>query len=124
MEASGPASEPRLLFTSDPPLTSHQVFLMLTTGAVPDEDHTIGASDRASRLAMFLGRNLAAGLGLGGTGTGGDARLSIRSGEDFSREGRETVTVQYDLDGRWSVVGEYDRFDAYNGGIKFRLINR
>lgn len=124
MEASGPATEPRLLFTSDPPLTSHQVFLMLTTGAVPDEANTIGASDRASRLAMFLGRNLAAGLGLGGTGTGGDARLSIRSGEDFSREGRETVLVQYDLDGRWSVVGEYDRFDAYNGGIKFRLINR
>ncbi|MBE2213876.1 MAG: translocation/assembly module TamB domain-containing protein [Opitutaceae bacterium] len=123
MEASGPASEPRLLFTSDPPLTSQQVFLMLTTGAVPDESHTIGSSDRASRLAMFLGRNLAAGLGLGG-GAGGDERLSIRSGEDFTREGRETISVQYDLDGRWSIVGEYDRFDAYNGGIKFRLINR
>jgi len=122
MEVSGPASEPRLLFTSDPPLTSQQVFLMLTTGAVPDEARTIGTSDRASRLAMFLGRNLAAGLGIGG-GVG-DERLSIRSGEDFTREGRETIQVQYDFDGRWSVIGEYDRFDAYNGGIKFRLINR
>ena len=124
MEVSGPASEPRLLFTSDPPLTSQQVFLMLTTGAVPDEAHTIGTSDRASRLAMFLGRNLAAGLGIGGGGGSGDERLSIRSGEDFTREGRETIQVQYDFDGRWSVIGEYDRFDAYNGGIKFRLINR
>jgi translocation and assembly module TamB len=97
---------------------------MLTTGAVPDEDHAIGTSGRASRLAMYLGRNLVAGLGIGGTGTGGDERLSIRSGENFSREGRETITVQYDLDGRWSVVGEYDRFDAYNGGLKFRLIKR
>lgn len=123
MEATGPASEPRLLFTSDPPLTSQQVFMMLTTGAVPSESHTIGTSDRASRLALFLGRNLAAGLGLGGE-YGGDERLDIRSGEDFTRAGRETIVVQYDLDKRWSIVGEYDRFDAYNGGIKFRIIDR
>lgn len=123
MEASGPASEPRLLFTSDPPLTSQQVFLMLTTGAVPSDAYSIGVSDRASRLAMFVGRNLAAGLGLGG-GAGGDDRLEVRSGEDFTRAGRETIVVQYDLDGRWSLVGEYDRFDAYNAGIKFRIIDR
>lgn len=123
MEASGPASEPRLLFNSDPPLTSQQVFMMLTTGAVPDEEHAIGTSGRASRLAMYIGRNLAAGLGIGG-GYGGDDRLEIRSGEDFTREGRETVVVQYDLGRRWAIVGEYDRFDEYNGGIKFRLVNR
>ncbi len=122
MEASGPASEPRLLFTSDPPLSSQQVFMMLSTGAVPDDPRSGGATGRASRLAFFLGRNLAAGLGLGGNG--GDERLDVRSGEDFTREGRETVVVQYDLDGRWSLVGEYDRFDAYNGGIKFRIIDR
>lgn len=122
MEASGPASEPRLLFTSDPPLSSQQVFMMLSTGAVPDDPRSNGSTGRASRLAFFLGRNLAAGLGLGGNG--GEERLDVRSGEDFTREGRETVVVEYDLDGRWSLVGEYDRFDAYNGGIKFRLIRR
>ena len=123
MEAAGPASEPRLLFTSDPPLTSQQVFMMLTTGAIPGDEHSIGTSDRASRLALFLGRNLAAGLGIGGS-YGGDERLEIRSGEDFTRAGRETIIVQYDIDGRWSLVGEYDRFDEYNGGIKFRIIDR
>ncbi len=123
LEASGSAADPRLLFSSDPPLTSQQVFLLLTTGEIPDTAHTFSTSERAQRLALFVGRNLASSLGLG-SGPGDSDRLVIRSGEDFSREGGETLYVQYNLDGNWSVVAEKDRFDAYNGGIKFRLIDR
>ncbi len=121
MEATGPADEPQLLFSSDPPLSSQDVFLMVTTGALPAAGNTISADARARRLALYLGRSVAEGLGLGAEG--GD-RLTVRTGENFSAQGRETVHIQYDLDGRWSLVGEYDRFDAYNGGLKFRLIDR
>ena len=123
IEATETAEEPRLLFSANPPMSSQAVFLMLTTGALPDESRAFSTSERARRIAFFLGKNLAAGLGIGGGGSD-ESRLAVRSGENFSREGRETVFVQYDLNGRWSMVGEYDRFDAYNGGIKFRLIDR
>jgi translocation and assembly module TamB len=91
---------------------------MLTAGIVPDTGNGTDVG-RASRLAFFIGRNIASTIGLND-----EEKLTIRSGENFTREGRETVYVQYDLDGRWSIVGEYDRFDAYNGGIKFRLVDR
>jgi translocation and assembly module TamB len=123
LEVSGSANDPRLLFSSDPPLSSQAVFLMLSTGEMPDTEHAFTTSERAQRLALFVGRNLASSLGLGATSDGED-RLIVRSGEDFSREGGETIYVQYNLDGRWSLVAEKDRFDAYNGGIKFRLIDR
>jgi hypothetical protein len=95
---------------------------MLSSGAVPGDSNAIATTDRARRMAFFLGRNIASGLGL--NSGGGNDRLVVRSGEDFTRSGGETIYVQYDLDGQWSVVGEYDRFDAYNGGLKFRIINR
>lgn len=121
MEATGSASEPRLSFSSDPPASSQQIFLFLTTGQIPDENRTFTTEERARRLAIFVGRTLARDFGIGGEG---QEQLVIRSGEDFSREGGETYYVQYNLDGTWSLVGEYDRFDAYNGGIKYRLIDR
>jgi translocation and assembly module TamB len=124
LEATGNAGEPRLLFTSDPPLSSQEVFLMLSTGEMPDATHAFTTNERAQRLALFVGRNLASSLGIGGGGADGEERLIVRSGEDFSREGGETLYVQYNLDGRWSIVAEKDRFDAYNGGIKFRVIDR
>jgi translocation and assembly module TamB len=123
MEVSGSASDPRLLFSSDPPLTSQELFLLLSTGAMPDSENSFTTGERAQRLAVFIGQNLASSLGLVG-GSGDSERLVVRSGEDISREGGETVHVEFSLDGRWSLVGEKDRFDAYNGGVKFRLIER
>lgn len=123
LEISGTADDPRLQFSSDPPLTSQQLFLMLSTGELPDTQQGFSSSERAQRLALFVGRNLATTLGLVG-GAGDGDRLVVRSGEDFSREGSETLYVEYRLDDRWSLVGEKDRFDAYNAGIKFRLVER
>lgn len=124
MEVSGPLESPDLLFSSDPPMTSQSIFLMLSTGALPAGEFARSGTARAQRFGMFVGRNLAAGLGVGGGGSGVGDRLVVRSGENFTEAGRETMHVQLDLDGRWSLFGEYDRFDAYNGGIKFRLIDR
>jgi hypothetical protein len=124
MDVSGSGSDPRLMFNSDPPLPSHEIFLMLTTGQMPRSADTFTTSERAQRLAMFIGQNLVRRFGIGGTTVEGEDRLIVRSGEEFSREGGETIHVQYHLDGRWSVVGEKDRFSAYNAGIQFRIINK
>jgi len=49
-------------------------------------------------------------------------RLSISTGERVSRQGRETYEVEYKLSDRFTLVGEYDEFDKYNAGVKWRMI--
>jgi translocation and assembly module TamB len=51
-------------------------------------------------------------------------RLTIRSGEAVTREGRETYAVEYKLTDRWSLVGEYDRFGELNAGVKWRVYSK
>ena len=45
----------------------------------------------------------------------------ISTGEKVSRGGRETYRIEYDLNGRWSLIGEYDEFDDYNAGLKWKI---
>ena len=42
----------------------------------------------------------------------------------FSDEGRPTYDVEYKLDNRWSVTGEYDRFGDFNAGFKWRVYSK
>jgi hypothetical protein len=32
--------------------------------------------------------------------------------------------VEYKLTDRWSLVGEYDRFNALNAGVKWKIYSR
>jgi translocation and assembly module TamB len=77
------------------------------------------ASSSAQRLALlgaYLGRGVFQDLGFGG-----EARLEISAGEHVSQQGRETYEFEYKLGEKWSLVGEYDEFDAYNAGVKWRV---
>ncbi len=121
MEASGPASAPQLVFSSSPPLESGQVLLLVMAGESPHDE--AAASDRArmARLGTFLGQSLLASLG-------GDSeaseRLSLSTGENVSRQGRETYGIEYRLSERWSLTGEYDEFDDFNAGVKWRVFSK
>jgi translocation and assembly module TamB len=68
-----------------------------------------------------LGQSLLASFG-GESGTG--ERLSLSSGESVSRQGRETYGIEYRLSDRWSFVGEYDEFDEFNAGLKWRVYSK
>ena len=35
---------------------------------------------------------------------------------------RETYEIEYRMDDRFTLVGEYDEFDAYNAGVKWRML--
>lgn len=121
MEVSGPADDPVVEFSATPPLNSEQIVLMLTTGALP---RGVGASttqQRAQRLALFVGRNLLAQFGFA---AGDEERLTIRSGEQLTETGRPTYEVEYNLTRRWAIIGEYDRFNQYNAGLKWRVYSR
>ncbi len=121
MEAEGPADKPIIQFTSVPALSSEQIVLMLTTGAIPREDFSFSNRDRVSKLAMFLGKSLWSKVH---PGKPQEEKLTIRSGQDVTEQGRQTYEVEYKLTPRWSLVGEYDRFGALNANVKWRLVSR
>jgi translocation and assembly module TamB len=75
---------------------------------------------RAARLGTFVGQSLLASFG----DSENAARLSVSSGEKVSRQGRETYDIEYRLNDRWSLTGEYDEFDDYNAGVKWRVYSK
>ena len=122
MEATGPADHPVVQFSSIPGLSSEEIVLMLTAGQIPrGVGATATTQQRAQGLALFVGKNLLSDFGLGG---GGQERLTIRSGQEMSETGRPTYDIEYKLTDRWSVIGEYDRFDQYNLNLKFKAYSQ
>jgi len=119
MEVTGSADKPLIQFSSVPSLSSDQVFLLLTAGELPRDELTFTPQQKAQRFAVYLGQRLLAKLGFGG----GAERLTIRSGEDISESGRQTYDVEYKLDRDWSIVGQYDRFNAFNLSLKRRIFS-
>jgi translocation and assembly module TamB len=80
----------------------------------------LSAEQRAGKVALFLGKNLLSQFGLAGQGE----RLTIRSGEDISETGKPTYHVEYKLSSRWYLVGEYDQFNAFNAGLRWKIYSK
>jgi len=120
MEVTGAADRPSIQFSSIPPLTSEQILIMLTAGELPRSDFSFSNQQRAETMALYLGKSVLTELGLMGEGN----RLTIVSGETISEEGKPTYSVEYKLVDRWSVIGEYDRFNDYNLMLKWRVYRR
>lgn len=118
MEVTGPVSAPRVVFSSTPPLDSQQVLLMVMAGEVPKNPTNMGSSQRFARLGAFIGQSFVNDFD---AEPGAPDRLTITSGERISTLGRETYDIEYTLTDRWSLIGEYDEFDDYNAGVKWRL---
>lgn len=118
LEMTGELPTPNVVLTSTPAMESADVLLMVMTGQPPASETATTASAAGARLAVlgaYLGRGLFQDLGFGG-----EDRLEISAGERISRDGRETYEFEYRLGGRWSLQGEYDQFDSYNAGLKWR----
>jgi translocation and assembly module TamB len=120
-EVSGAADSPVIQFTSNPSLSSEQILLMITSGQLPAGSFTLTPQQRAQTVALFLGRDILAKLGLGDQS---QERLTISSGEEISEQGRPTYHVEYKLTKRWSLQGEYDRFGDFNAGLKWRVYSK
>jgi translocation and assembly module TamB len=117
LEMTGELPAPNLVLTSTPAMEAEDVLLMVMTGQPPANASTAttASGPRLAMIGAYLGRGLFQDLGFGG-----EDRLEISAGERISRDGRETYEFEYKLGGRWSLLGEYDRFDSYNAGLKWR----
>jgi translocation and assembly module TamB len=121
MDITGPVDAPIIQFSSTPPLSSEQLVLMVTAGELPKTGFTLTPQQRAQTAALFVGKDLLAKLGFGDSG---EPRLTITSGEEMSEEGKPTYNIEYKLTDRWALEGEYDRFNAYNAGLKWRVYSK
>jgi translocation and assembly module TamB len=121
LEIEGPADAPVVLFSSTPPLTSEEILLMLTAGELPQREIVYSTEARVGRLATYLGREMVTRFVGDETA---EQRLIINSGENIAEDGKTTYSIEYKLDPRWSIVGEYDRFNALNVGLKWKLFSR
>ncbi|MDX2111846.1 MAG: translocation/assembly module TamB domain-containing protein [Verrucomicrobiota bacterium] len=119
MELSGSANEPKLIFSSTPPLRTEQILLLVLTGESPSADYSVTGRAKVAGFAVYIGRNL-----LSGSGQNSNAldRISVKAGAKISRQGRQTYSVVYRMKEAWSIEGEYDEFDAYNLGLKWRVL--
>jgi translocation and assembly module TamB len=121
MELNGPADQPIIQFNSTPPLSSEQLVLMVTAGELPKGGYTLNPTQRAQTMALFLGKDLLSKLGFGDDS---EERLSFTSGQEISETGKPTYSLEYKLTKRWSLVGEYDRFNAFNAGVKWKVYSK
>ncbi len=121
LEVTGPVEGANVSFTSTPPLNSEEILLLLTAGELPEKEHTFTTEARAGRLVTFLGKDLWARA----SGSNPEEqRLTINSGESISEEGKLTYSVEYRLADRWFIIGEYDRFNAFNANLKWKILSR
>ena|GEM_PF-742874 len=118
MELTGSASAPQLRLSSEPSLPAADVVLLVMAGVAPQDEITYTQGERAMKLGMYFGQEVVSDL----LGLEGDGSLSLSTGERLSRRGKETYRVNYSLSERWEVTGEYDEFDHYNAGLKWRWL--
>jgi translocation and assembly module TamB len=124
MIASGPADAPILNFTSNPALPSDQVLLLVMAGQLPSSNGAVGAvgalgatGSQVAGLGAYFGQSMLSGF----SGDGSSDRLTVNSGQELSVKGKPTYEVEYKVAPRWWLVGEYDEFDDYNAGVKWRV---
>jgi translocation and assembly module TamB len=121
LDLRGPIEAPGLTFQSVPPLSARQILLLLTAGEIPRSDFGYSATDKAGRVGYYIGREFVNRF-LGSTST--SERLTLRTGEYITDEGKPTYSLFYRLSDRWSAFGEYDRFRDFNSGLRFKVLTK
>lgn len=118
LEMTGQLPAPNIVISSTPALEAAEVLLMVMTGQPPASDtKATGASGaRLAALGAYFSRGLFQDLGFSN-----EDRLEISAGERVSRQGRDTYEFEYRLGEHWSLLGEYDQYDSYNAGLKWRV---
>jgi translocation and assembly module TamB len=123
MIASGPADAPILNFTSNPALPSDQVLLLVMAGQLPNStsNGAVGATgSQVAGLGAYFGQSVLSGF----SGDGSPDRLTVNTGQELSVKGKPTYEVEFKVAPRWWLVGEYDEFDDYNAGVKWRVYTK
>ncbi len=129
-EVRGTVDEPTILLSSSPPLSEEALVMLLLTGQIPAfaADESATTSTGHLNTALYLGRDLLAGLGAG-PGEGPlsriEERFEVQIGRAVTRGGERTLEARFRLADPWLrenlslyLTGEKDVFDQYNAGVR------
>lgn len=120
VEIGGTAYEPQVQFYSSPHLSSHTIMQMVVAGQSPDGQFRFSAAEAAQRFGSYLSKNIFVSRGEKGADT--LDRFSMTTGGNLSKQGKETVDLELRVAERIYVTGEYDEYDFWNAGMRYRLI--
>lgn len=127
LEVSGSVSDPIVTFSSSPFLESTEILQMISTGVLPaaagDERQA-----RFSTLGLYFGLTLLDGVRTDHLRFSDEPsvleRTEIEFGREITQSGLDTINVEMPISNRFSVLGEYDRFDTYNLNLRWRIFTR
>ena len=130
-QITGFADEPRIVFSSSPPLPGDEVLLMVLAGTPPRSSDTAAAASTEAALSVFLARSFLSRW-FGGDPEATDEmlldRLETQVGRDITEKGDPTIDISLQLreqfllkGGSLYLTGEKDRYDDSNYGVRFGL---
>jgi translocation and assembly module TamB len=118
----GRYDHPQILLSSDPPLASDELVVLVTTGSRPDAlKSTSGVS---SVLGAYLAQELADWI-FGSESTEAKEsfidRFTIETGTEISRSGTESAVVEFRVMDAFYLQGERDVYEDLNMGVVYRV---
>ncbi len=135
---SGAYDAPEIMLSSTPPLSQENLLLLLLTGRLPEDPDQTDPLATANTVALYLAKDTLARWFADDGPMDEDSlfnRFEFSGGRDVSKNGVETINIAYRLTRKEGLapeardrrhvylVGERDRFEDYNYGLKlvFRL---
>ena len=128
MRVDGFYDEPKMTFSSTPPVSDAELLLLVLTGTPPSSGDVEAAGSAGSAIAVFLGRGFL-GRFFGGGEEAEDMimdRFETQFGRDITESGDPTIDMTFRMteDILWKggtlyLTSEKDRYDDLNYGVRF-----
>ncbi|HEX6812082.1 MAG TPA: translocation/assembly module TamB domain-containing protein [Planctomycetota bacterium] len=124
MSVAGRYDRPQIHLSSVPTLPPQDLIVLLTTGQLPSTIVERGPVGQARFVGGYLAQEVFEKyFGSESTERGPSLfdRLTIETGREISKNGTESVVIEYELVPRFSVQVERDAYEDYNLGLVLRF---
>lgn len=124
MTVTGRYDQPQVQLSSVPPLPPQDLLVLLTTGQLPSTLAGSGGEAQARVVGGYLAKEIFESyFGSDSTETSGGAfdRLTIETGREVSKNGAESVLIEYELLPDFAVQAERDQYEDFNLGLVLRF---
>jgi hypothetical protein len=122
--ATGRLDEVELVLSSLPPLTQSELYVLVTTGVLPEQLRQQGLGSRATLVGGYIANELLDfyfGSDSTEQGRSFAERFHFESGREISRNGVESLVVDFDLTDDFALRGERDVYEDFNMGVVYRI---
>ncbi|MBK8978935.1 MAG: translocation/assembly module TamB domain-containing protein [Planctomycetes bacterium] len=122
--AAGRLDDVELVLSSLPPLTQAEIYVLVSTGALPEQLRRQGLGSRATLVGGYVANELIDFYFGSDSTEQRDSladRIHFEAGREVSRNGVESLMIDFDLTDAFALRGERDVWEDYNMGLVYRL---